>query len=489
MSEEENKVKIEEKEVKYFISEINDKNLSNKTSVGKRFFQIDVMKTICIICVIGVHTLSTYTKYDALWQALQPVPLFFVILGFNMGNSFRKKNLHKLSDMYSFSYFKRMFWRLIFPLLLINLICFIIDLLVISLTGYHANGWSSTQLQPVSWGETNLDFGTGNYRPTYTYVNIIYILIGTPYFPGPGEFYIVILMQFILIFPLIYKLFERNPILGLISCYIIEISFQLITGSPDLPVGQFFDDHTFLFCGSIFRYMSVIGLGIWFVNNHDLFSKKNFFVIIMAIPAVCILILVYWGNFFFPSLLDNPILADIFKHPAAGSSGYAIKIFRTFPWWEKANLFTYFWPALLFLIFMKVLPSELNKDKPISKSISKFFEKYSRLTYHILLVQIVYFFISIPIYQYVSISINESFYKAFILPIVEPYGITSEWDIQSTQISLEASIGISIMRLIAVFINCAVTFTLAIGFYKFEQGIQKNLKKIGKPLKKTKITA
>ncbi|MBY9007754.1 MAG: acyltransferase [Candidatus Lokiarchaeota archaeon] len=449
-----------------------NKEQNDNSSVGKKFFQIDVMKTICIIQVIAVHTISNFFPLGSLWQIIQPVPLFFIILGFNYGNSFKKKDWHKLGDMYSFQYFKGMFWRLIFPLLLINLICFLIDIIVFTSSGFHINGWSSTQLSTVSWGETNVG---------YNAMNIFYFLIGTPYFPGPGEFYVVILMQFILIFPLIYKLFDKSPVLGLISCYIIELSFQLIAGNPEFT---FFDEYTFLFCGNILRYMSVIGLGVWFVNNYNLFKKKNIFIIILAIPALFLLILVYWGELFFPNFLNNPIIDNIFKPTG---SGYGLEHFRTYPWWEKANLFTYFFPALIFLMFMKFLPSELNQEKPRSRSISKFFKKYSKLTYHILLVQIVYFFISVPIFYGVSIGINSGFYEIFIDPIVEPYGITESYQFDYALLSLKASALIFSINLFLIFLNCAVTFTLAIWFRNIDSNIQKNLKKIGLKINKSKI--
>ncbi|MBN1216270.1 MAG: acyltransferase family protein [Candidatus Lokiarchaeota archaeon] len=467
-------IKTEEKGINDLVSDVNDKKLSDKSSVGKRFFQIDFIKTICIIIVIAGHTLDRYFPLESLWQIIQPIPLFLLIMGFNYGNSFKKRNYHKISEIYSFQYFKRAFWRLIFPLLLINLICFIIDLICVFFTGWHVNGWSSTQVSTwrnVSWGDTNID---------YTPMNLFYFLIGAPYFPGPGEFYVVIAIQFILIFPLIYKLFDKNPILGLFACYTIDLGFQLIAGNVPL-VSNFFDDYSFLFCGNILRYMSIIGLGIWFVNNHNLFSKKNIFIIILAIPALFLLMIVYWGDIILPeSFINSEFFNSIFTSPPIVTFGYDLKIFRTYPWWGKANLFTYFFPAFIFLLLMKVLPSELNKDKPRSQSITRFFEKYSKLTYHILLVQIVYFFINIPIMNDISISINQNMYQAFIQPITEPYGIITSWQLTNNPdlLSFNASICVSLIKLFLIFINCSATFSLAIIFYNIDTGLQRNLKKI-----------
>ncbi len=143
MSFEEIEIEEEEEEINHIAPKINNSNFSDKSSVGKLFFQIDVLKTVCIILVVQTHTFGRFFPIEFIWQVINPVNLFFIIMGFNYGNSFKKRNLYKLSDMYSFLYFKRMFWRLIFPLLLINLISFIIDLISVSFTGYHIHCWAT----------------------------------------------------------------------------------------------------------------------------------------------------------------------------------------------------------------------------------------------------------------------------------------------------------------------------------------------------------
>ena len=172
----------------------------------RHFSQIDIIKTVCIICVIAIHSMGWLFPSDYLWQIIQPVPLFFIILGFNRSNSFKRKGLHSLKELYSFEYFKNMFKRLIFPLLLINIICFVLDILCLILSGYHITGWSNTHFAMISWGATSIPSNP---------VNIIYFLLGAPYFPGPGSFFMMILIQFILVFPLID--YEINLIVEALS--------------------------------------------------------------------------------------------------------------------------------------------------------------------------------------------------------------------------------------------------------------------------------
>ncbi len=450
----------QEEKIEDIASNINNNEFSDNSNIGKRFFQIDIMKTICIIIVISMHTFHRFFPIEFLWVIIRPVSLFFIILGFNYGNSFKRKNLHKLSELYSFQYFKKMFLRLVFPLLLINLICFIIDLIIVLITGFHVNNWSITQLDYVSWGKTNLISNP---------MNLFYFLIGTPYFPGPGEYYIVILMQFILIFPLIYKIFDKNPILGFIFCYLIDLCFQLIAGQ--IPVMRdFFDNNTFLFTANIFRYFSLIGFGLYFVNNTELFSKNNLFIWPMFIFSLYSLS--GYGLFYGIPLLPNEMYSNFLFEFVPYYKVFLIKYFYTNPLWGGANLFNYPYDAFVFLLFMKIFPSQLNKDKLRNQSISRFFKKYSRLTYHILLVQIVYFFVTIPIDYGISIGINNSLYDAFIAPIIAANG----GDINL--ITINVATIIILMRAFTVFLNCAVSFSLARIFYNIDISLQKYLKKI-----------
>ncbi len=306
-------------------------------------------------------------------------------------------------------------------------------------------------------------------------MNVIYFLLGNPYFPGPGSYYVVILIQFILLFPLIYKLFEINPIFGFICCYLIELSFQLFTRQVPI-VRELFDDYTYLYSANIFRYFSIIGFGLYFINNSNLFSKKNLFIWPLLFISLYSLMGcgIFWGNSILPDWMYPNLLFE-----SEGGLFY-IKYFYRKPWWGIANLINYPFDAFIFLLCMMILPSELNKDKPRHQSISRFFKKYSKLTYHILLVQIVYFFINIPIIYGVSIGINGSLFDVFIQPFVDPYGITAPWEDFSV-VSFNIAILIILTRIFVIFLNCAVTFTLAKIFYNVDIGIQRNLKYIRKP--------
>ena len=81
------------------------------------FFQIDFVKAAMIFLVIFDHMVSWNIKNDigvALWERIS-IPVFLVILGFNMGHSFRSHGEVTLKQLYSWGYFKRKILRYIIP--------------------------------------------------------------------------------------------------------------------------------------------------------------------------------------------------------------------------------------------------------------------------------------------------------------------------------------------------------------------------------------
>ncbi|MFX1532962.1 MAG: acyltransferase family protein [Promethearchaeota archaeon] len=293
------------------------------------YFQIDILKTLAIFSVIAWHSFYGQANIffeGAIFGLLHPVPLFFVIMGFNYGNSLRRRNWTYLRQMFSKEFFLQRFERFILPLILIDIICIVLEFIHYSNTG--------EQIIPA---------------------NPI-ILLGAPVFPGPGSYFVTILLQFIFVFPLLYRLNQIDPKLSLGVGFGLDLAFQLIA-----PYITLFDQCPYLFDACILRYLSAISMGLWFCENQDLFAKRNIFVII-GTPISIVAVLSAF-------LFDNPI-----------------PFFRTGDWWATANIFTYFYAALVFLVGLKILPAQMNKFS------FSFFQKLSKLTYHILLVQIVYYY-------------------------------------------------------------------------------------------------
>ncbi len=92
------------------------------------FFQIDVMKSIAIFCVIAIHSMwmnseNLSLEYEyILWWFVQCVQLFVIIMGFNFTNSVLKKDIHTMKELYFIDYFKKTFLRFILFILLVNIV-------------------------------------------------------------------------------------------------------------------------------------------------------------------------------------------------------------------------------------------------------------------------------------------------------------------------------------------------------------------------------
>ena len=174
---------------------------------NERFFQVDVLKAAMIFLVIFDHMVSWNVKSYigvTLWERIS-IPVFLVILGFNMGRSFQQKGDLSLKELYSWSYFKHKILRYIVPFLVL----------------YAA----STFIGLFMYGFDFLAMYDNQYWPDHS---IYHLFLGFLPFWGPGNWFLPLLFQSILIMPLLYKLFTKKPIFALILCFIIEFALQLI---------------------------------------------------------------------------------------------------------------------------------------------------------------------------------------------------------------------------------------------------------------------
>lgn len=308
------------------------------------YFQVDFLKAIMIFLVIFDHTIPWTVKGMmgvALWERIS-IPVFLVIMGFNMGLSFRRRGETSLKKLYSRSYFKRKFWRYIFPFLILYLLSTFVGLLI--------SGFNFSALN--------------QYQHGWHY---IHLFIGILPFWGPGNWFIPVIFGTILIMPLLYKGFSGKlqwRILTLILCYLIELSLQLgfffTFGPPPFPSWEAFYINLFIVTSPLFM-LSAIGLGMWFSRNPDLFAKQNIFMWILFPLSLFYLILYFFGFRF------DFIRGDY-------------------------NLFVFPYSAFLFLVAIKMLPKKGNNA--IAKAISWI----GKSTYHILLTQILYFGIIVWLY-------------------------------------------------------------------------------------------
>ncbi|MFW9770543.1 MAG: acyltransferase family protein, partial [Candidatus Thorarchaeota archaeon] len=320
------------------------------------FLQIDILKALMIFLVIFDHTIPwDYKDYMgvALWERIS-IPIFLVILGFNVAHSFRQKGQVKLKELYSWSYFKRKFWRYIFPFLILY---FVSTLLGLIINGFEA----LTQFQP-QWDYSHL-------------------IIGILPFWGPGNWFLPVLFTSIILLPLIYKGFSGKliwRIITLIACFAVEIAVRLIfffyvympTHLVSFPSWQAFYNylHTYLWVATSPLFMlSAIGLGMWISKNPNVLARQNKFIWVLFFLSLLYLIEYQFFGFRFTAF-GLPLIQGDYN-------------FLVFPY-----------SAFLFLRAMKGFPKKSNNK--FLKSIAVI----GKSSYHILLTQILYFAIVYSIY-------------------------------------------------------------------------------------------
>ena len=252
-----------------------EKNSRNRT--------IDFMKGICILFVIITH--CNFSEKSRL-QYLFPfwidmaVPAFMILSGYVNMAAFSRQNISCLQDAYHFRIIKSL-TRFTIP----YIIFYIAELLL----ARHFNTFSLS-------GFGFRAFLTG----------------GT----GPGSYYYPIMMQFVLIFPLIFILIEKYNSLGFIWGGVINISFELLQHAYGL------NEECYRLL--IFRYLFLIFFGAFLYKNKEREIKLRWGIISVVTGTLFILatqykgyeplIIIYWkGTSLFASLFIIPILSIIIK--------------------------------------------------------------------------------------------------------------------------------------------------------------------------------
>jgi len=290
-----------------------------------------------IFLVIFDHIVSWNIKsYIAatLWERIS-IPVFLVILGFNMGRSLQRSEAQILRELYSWSYFKSKILRYIVP--------FLVLYAVSTFIGLFMYGFDITAM----WD--------GQYYPKHGF---IHLFLGFLPFWGPGNWFLPLLFQSILIFPLLYWAFTKKPVITLILCFAVEITLQLTLFFLIGDITSYEQGYIVtIFMTSVLFYLPSIGLGMWFSSGYKLNDKHNFFMWILY--PISLAFITAHQFFSFRIRVDGtPLLRGDYH-------------FLIVPY-----------SAFLFLLAIKFLPQ--NPDGPLSRGISLI----SKSTYHILLTQI-----------------------------------------------------------------------------------------------------
>lgn len=293
-------------------------------SIPSRSSAIDLLKGIAIVSVICLHTFSTGTleAIDAHFHIWQAVPVFLFLMGLNAASSLRRRGGLTLRELYSGEYLAGRFDRVFVPFL----IAFLVTLALAVLTHTpHSSGIK---------------------------------LLGDPIvglFPidGPGNYFVTLLFEFALAFPLIFWGLRRWPLGTLLLCLLLNGAFEAFARRL-----SFFQANPYADASSLLRFLFLVALGGFCA----------------AIPAQRALRSPWlWGG----TLLSVAYLALLETDPAALTIADGSQ--------PGSNLLSAFYPACLVLLGIAFLPALAERPAARVGGV------LGRASYHIFLVQIAWF--------------------------------------------------------------------------------------------------
>lgn len=305
------------------------------------YFQLDVLKAIAIAFVVMDHSLTWEIKGaigSVFWERLS-IPFFLIVMGFNMGMSFKYRNERSLRDLYSLDYFKRKIKRYVLPFIILYMVS-----IVLGYTLGHIN--------------TNE-----------------YLLLGFLPFWGPGNWFIPLLFGSIIIFPIVYWMFERAPKFTVGVCFMSELVFQYFlwflypaaTTEMDWFIISAIRVNTLFF-------LPAVGLGLWFSRGFDIKAKRNWFMYIYL--PISVIFMIDYATL--STVTHRGILSSM-----PNSFGEVLGFVQDFIVGDYTLIF-YGYAAFLFLIAMAGI------DQAPTGRISGFVQRIGKSTYHILLFQILW---------------------------------------------------------------------------------------------------
>lgn len=177
---------------------------------------------------------------------------------------------------------------------------------------------------------------------------------------GPGNFFITMLFQYIFIAPFIYRLHQISPKFMLVTFFSIDILFQLI--APNISI---FNIYPYLYSANILRYFSAIALGFYIFDDYikngsvKIMNDKNKFILIGLCVSIIYLFLSRFTQQPFPLFLEM---------------------------WGSQNVLSFFYPLVIVIFILNH-----NFSKYEDNNIYKILLKMGKASYHIFLVQILWF--------------------------------------------------------------------------------------------------
>jgi peptidoglycan/LPS O-acetylase OafA/YrhL len=272
--------------------------VSHRLNLNQRIPAIDVVKGLAIIGVIAQHALTREnmdgTSADFWFR--QAVPVLFVLMGFNAARSSLRRPAPTLAEAYGARYWRGRYRRILLPLL----VAFAVALVAGAITG-------RLQLRALA-------------------------LVGVLPVPGPGAYWITILLTFTLIWPLWMHLFRLRPGLVVAAAIALDVIFELVAGHQQAFRGAGSEGgYPYVYDASILRYFAAIAIGMWLAIEDARAARRRLVVVALAVPSIA----------YIAAAGTDPATVPSFVHGFTLATNFA-----AVPWAATMLLAAlYLWPA------------------------------------------------------------------------------------------------------------------------------------------------
>ena len=298
--------------------------MNSGVTVSHRTASIDILKGLVIVSVICLHTVSRHTLSEiaALFHIWQAVPVFIFLMARNAAMSLTRRGGRSLRELYSRDYLASRFDRVYVPFLL----------------AFAATVVLTVALHRAHYGIRTIGGG---------------LVVGTLPINGPGNYFITLVFQFALVFPLVLWGLRARPVATLLACLAVDLGFEAI--APRLGVIR---NHPFIYEVCLARYLLLVALG----------------AMLASVPVIRLLrSRLLWAG----ALLSTAYLVlaqvDIASIPIGESD------------WRGQAFASVFYTALLVALGIQLLPDRARGW------LARGLAELGRASYHVFLVQIIWF--------------------------------------------------------------------------------------------------
>ena len=233
---------------------VSDRLTSSNAAPGSgRIPAIDVVKGLAILGVIAQHALTRQNMdgIGADFWLRQSVPVLFVLMGFNAARASLRRPAPTLAEAYGARYWRGRFRRILLPLLVASAVALVVG----AATGH-------LELRALA-------------------------LVGYLPVPGPGVYWITILLTFTLIWPAWMHLFRLRPGLVVAGSIALDVIFELWAGDvPDFKGAGSLGGYPYAYDACILRYFAAIAVGMWLAIEDERTARRRLVVVALAVPSL-----------------------------------------------------------------------------------------------------------------------------------------------------------------------------------------------------------